>query len=70
MAKKLKNAWHKSTKHEPVMKLFKPPHVIVFANMCPQHDRWTAGRVEGGEGKGDERARYAATVAAALVFLD
>jgi len=31
---------------QPVMKLFKPPHVIVFANMCPQHDKWTAGRVE------------------------
>jgi hypothetical protein len=27
------------------MKLFKPPHVIVFVNMCPQHDKWTAGRV-------------------------
>ena len=30
---------------QPVMKLFKPPHVIVFVNMCPQHDKWTAGRV-------------------------
>ena len=77
MAKKLKNAWHKSTKHEPVMKLFKPPNVIVFANMCPQHDKLTAGRLEQIDMEekqqnkfGDERARYEATVAAALVFLD
>jgi hypothetical protein len=55
MAEKLKNAWHQSTKYEPVMKLFKPPNVIVFANMCPQHDKWTAGRVEQIDMEGEKK---------------
>jgi len=44
-AEKLKNGMLYSTKYEPKQKLFKPPHVVFFANVPPPLDVWTPDRV-------------------------
>jgi len=45
MAEKLKNGVYLSTKYESAMKVFTPPHVIFFANMMYDQDKWSRDRV-------------------------
>ena len=44
-AEKLKNGVLISTKYETKLKLFKPPHVIFFANRLPPAGVWSADRL-------------------------
>lgn len=44
-AEKLKNGMIYSTKYEPEMKIFKPPHVVFFSNVSWDRDLWTNDRV-------------------------
>jgi len=44
-AEKLKNGVVISTKYETKLKLFKPPHVIFFANRLPPAGVWSADRL-------------------------
>lgn len=46
MAEKLKNGIVTSTKYESCTKIFKPPHVIFFANMSWNREKWTNDRVQ------------------------
>jgi len=45
MAEKLKNGVYLSTKYESRQKVFKPPHVVFFANMMPEESKWSRDRV-------------------------
>lgn len=44
-AEKLKNGMLHSTKYEPEVKIFNPPHVVFFANVSWDRDMWTNDRV-------------------------
>lgn len=44
-AEELKNGRVVSTKYEPEIKFFKPPHVVFFANFSYDRDAWSADRV-------------------------
>lgn len=44
-AEKLKSGMIFSTKYEPESKIFKPPHVVFFANVSWDRDLWTPDRV-------------------------
>ena len=45
-AEMLKNGVINSTKYVPVLKTFKPPHVVFFSNSAPVFGKWSADRVE------------------------
>lgn len=45
-AEKLKNGIVVSTKYEPEQKIFKPPHVVFFANTSWDRELWTNDRVK------------------------
>lgn len=45
-AERLKNGMLNSTKYTSKLKHFNPPHVIFFANFCPESDVWSADRVK------------------------
>lgn len=44
-AEKLKNGFLHSTKYSSVMKRFKPPHVVFFANDVPKEGVWSSDRL-------------------------
>lgn len=44
-AETLKNGMCNSNKYESKLKLFKPPHVVFFANMEPAAGKWSADRL-------------------------
>jgi len=44
MAEMLKDGYIFSTKYESTAKRFRPPHVIVFANVFPKDGMWSADR--------------------------
>lgn len=46
MAEKLKDGILSSGKYEGTCKIFRPPHVIVFANFEPDAGKWTPDRVK------------------------
>lgn len=46
MAENLKNGHLFSSKYNSVMKTFKPPHVVFFANMKPAEGAWSADRLK------------------------
>lgn len=43
-AETLKGGVLYSTKYEPVMKVFAPPWIVVFANICPDMYKWSQDR--------------------------
>lgn len=45
-AEMLKNGVINSTKYVPVLKTFKPPHVVFFSNSAPVFGKWSADRVQ------------------------
>lgn len=45
MAEMLKDGYLFSTKYESCAKRFRPPHVVVFANVFPKEGMWSADRV-------------------------
>lgn len=46
MAEELKNGRFMNSKYESKPVFFKPPHVVFFTNMMPDHEKWSADRLK------------------------
>lgn len=69
-AEELKNGRVVSTKYEPEIKFFKPPHVVFFANFSYDRDAWSADRVREFDSNSPEFHRAYVALAVAVVADD
>lgn len=46
VVEQLKNGYIFSSKYYSGLKMFQPPHVVIFANIKPDHDAYSEDRVE------------------------